>query len=311
MEKRFKKIKIIAVIFVLVLIFGGVFLILKREREKDINKADPTAQVLETLTSKKDSDNDGLLDWEEKLYGTDPKNPDTDGDGYLDGEEINSSHNPLKPAPGDELTNFAEFFLEQENLTENLAQSLIDRGLLNLDLNQGSKDTEGLVNLKDESLTDFLDTAILNLDNLLSAEIKDEELNIAKSDNKETKEQYLQTIKTILSKNFSSEGINLIEIVENPDNSQIKKIKKIVENYEKAISQIKELPVPTSLKDLHKEELSLLITSKKFFDSLSQIEEDPLKAYLAMLQFSQLYDRSIKLGEEFDNLIKNEGLTIL
>jgi len=31
-----------------------------------------------------DSDNDGLTDEEEKIYGTDPKKQDTDGDGYSD-----------------------------------------------------------------------------------------------------------------------------------------------------------------------------------------------------------------------------------
>lgn len=36
----------------------------------------------------KDSDNDGLKDWEEALYGTDPKNPDTRGHGLGDSKEI-------------------------------------------------------------------------------------------------------------------------------------------------------------------------------------------------------------------------------
>jgi len=51
-------------------------------------------------------DCDGLLDWEEILMGTDPRNPDTDGDGIWDGIEIgrNSSPDPLCagifPPPG-------------------------------------------------------------------------------------------------------------------------------------------------------------------------------------------------------------------
>jgi outer membrane protein OmpA-like peptidoglycan-associated protein len=40
------------------------------------------------LSGNPDSDNDGLLDKEEKSLGTDPKNPDTDGDGLKDGEEV-------------------------------------------------------------------------------------------------------------------------------------------------------------------------------------------------------------------------------
>jgi len=42
-----------------------------------------------------DSDQDGLPDEKEPMYGTDPGNPDTDGDGYLDGEEIKNGYNPL------------------------------------------------------------------------------------------------------------------------------------------------------------------------------------------------------------------------
>jgi len=44
-----------------------------------------------------DDDMDGLTNKEEKLLGTDPKNPDTDGDGLKDGEEVkNYKTDPLK-----------------------------------------------------------------------------------------------------------------------------------------------------------------------------------------------------------------------
>jgi len=51
-----------------------------------------------------DSDQDGLTDAEEKLYGTNPHKPDTDGDSYTDGAEVRAGYDPLKPAPGDKLT---------------------------------------------------------------------------------------------------------------------------------------------------------------------------------------------------------------
>ena len=47
-----------------------------------------------TTTATIDSDNDGLTDDEEKIYGTDPYNPDTDGDGYMDGAEVKGGYNP-------------------------------------------------------------------------------------------------------------------------------------------------------------------------------------------------------------------------
>ncbi len=51
----------------------------------------------------KDSDDDGLYDWEEILWGTDVNDPDTDGDGTLDGEEVVQNRNPLIAGPNDLL----------------------------------------------------------------------------------------------------------------------------------------------------------------------------------------------------------------
>lgn len=50
-----------------------------------------------------DSDRDGLKDWEEELWRTDPLNPDTDKDGMGDAEEIKKGRNPLIAGPNDLL----------------------------------------------------------------------------------------------------------------------------------------------------------------------------------------------------------------
>jgi len=58
-------------------------------------------EILEKLS--KDSDEDGLPDFEEIRIGTNPFNPDTDGDGFLDGIEYKTGYNPLKPGPADKI----------------------------------------------------------------------------------------------------------------------------------------------------------------------------------------------------------------
>ncbi|MDD5341349.1 MAG: thrombospondin type 3 repeat-containing protein [Patescibacteria group bacterium] len=45
-----------------------------------------------------DSDNDGLTNIEETLYGTEPNNPDTDKDGFSDGSELINLYDPTKGA---------------------------------------------------------------------------------------------------------------------------------------------------------------------------------------------------------------------
>ncbi len=57
---------------------------------------DRTIQViLNRNQNSQDSDDDGLLDVDESIYGTDPDNPDTDGDGVDDGDEVTDGTNPL------------------------------------------------------------------------------------------------------------------------------------------------------------------------------------------------------------------------
>ena len=51
--------------------------------------------------TEQDTDEDGLKDWEESLWGTDVKNPDTDGDGTSDGDEVAVKRNPTIAGPDD------------------------------------------------------------------------------------------------------------------------------------------------------------------------------------------------------------------
>lgn len=52
-------------------------------------------ESLGTNKTKADSDDDGVLDYDEvKIHGTDPLKPDTDGDGHKDREEILDGFDP-------------------------------------------------------------------------------------------------------------------------------------------------------------------------------------------------------------------------
>ena len=67
-----------------------------------------------SFDSAKDSDNDGLSDWQEIVCDTDPYDPDTDNDGMPDGWEVDHGLNPLvDDAIGDpdddDLTNLQEY----------------------------------------------------------------------------------------------------------------------------------------------------------------------------------------------------------
>lgn len=48
-----------------------------------------------------DNDKDGIPNWQEVIWNTDPENPDTDGDGTSDGDEVTAGRNPRVAGPND------------------------------------------------------------------------------------------------------------------------------------------------------------------------------------------------------------------
>ncbi len=63
----------------------------------------PTATTTENDPLDRDTDGDGLHDWEERMYGVDPEIADTDQDGTSDGQEVAEGRDPAKKGPDDKL----------------------------------------------------------------------------------------------------------------------------------------------------------------------------------------------------------------
>ncbi len=73
------------------LILSGVLIynvlsLFKKETLPEKTLPNQNTPLENTFDISLDSDSDGLKDWEEALWGTDPHNPDTDGDGVSDGD---------------------------------------------------------------------------------------------------------------------------------------------------------------------------------------------------------------------------------
>ena len=124
---------LIAVVLVVVLVIVGDVILGKFGGKilPDYVDADIVIHRKTTDNSSSDSDGDGLLDWEESLWGTDPLKYDTDGDGTSDKDEINQNRDPLVPGPNDEnidlqdklLSKIQERNLDEDGLTNKVANS--------------------------------------------------------------------------------------------------------------------------------------------------------------------------------------------
>jgi len=84
------------------LVVGVATIVKTKAGNSSINKSS-TALAVEKIVKKSledDTDGDGLKNWEEALYKTDPENPDTDGDGMSDGAEISANRSPIVSGTG-------------------------------------------------------------------------------------------------------------------------------------------------------------------------------------------------------------------
>jgi hypothetical protein len=75
----------IAIVFAVIVIAGAWWA--SAPSAADIANAESAQELLKAYSTK-DTDGDGLPDWEESLYGTDPAKADTDGDGVGDADAV-------------------------------------------------------------------------------------------------------------------------------------------------------------------------------------------------------------------------------
>ncbi len=104
------------VLFALVVLLGGgavAYVMLTQSKPQTVVTPVVTTSTLPTTTpvktpvvetptapvQSKDSDSDGLTDIEERMYGTDYRNPDSDGDTFLDGNEVFHRYDPNGLSP--------------------------------------------------------------------------------------------------------------------------------------------------------------------------------------------------------------------
>lgn len=278
-----------------VLVLGvGVFLVLfitsplpKDQKNTSQNKIAEDLKQRLAEEANKDSDNDGLKDWEEALYGTNLQSPDTDGDGTPDGEEIRTGRDPLKKSPNDkviiplkspETTSF-----DSSNSTHAFTQSILsDQTFQNILNQQGggkiSADTieQYLKNLPTKQLLNAPDT------------INTSSLNISNDTSADAVKNYFESFADIFIQNGEAftQGDDLTiayTALSTNNEAEFKKLDSMVTAFEHIIQEANKLPIPKNILWFHQKEIELLVKTKKEISILRNINEDPIGA-LAVLQ---------------------------
>lgn len=273
---------------------AGVFLVLfitspLPKDQKDVSQNQITEDLKQRLTEEanKDSDNDGLKDWEETLYGTNPQTPDTDGDGTPDGEEIRIGRDPLKKGPSDKLviplkspetTSF-----DSSNSTHAFTQSILSDPTFQSILNQQGGEKIS-VDTIEQYLKNLPTKQLLNTSNTIDQSL----LNISNDVSADAVKNYFESFADIFIKNGEAftlgDDLTIAYTALSTNNeAEFRKLDSMITAFEKITQEANKLSIPKNILWFHQKEIDLLIQTKKEILILRNINTDPIGA-LAVLQ---------------------------
>jgi hypothetical protein len=337
MKIKFKKPSSIAglitatVLAVLLILFIGAYS--KRGAFSKINFFEGKETIIESQN--KDTDNDGIRDWEEELLKTDPTNPDTDGDGFLDGEEMNSRHNPLIKAPGDtqvfypmpmgEKYNITNKLLSDENMnilvTSYLSQKeeyLGEHSQMTQENFTSLVNESTVQNMWERALGEMLlvvgDKAVEEIEKMpeiFNININDNEIKISDDNSDIAINDYLDKVSAILnSDNFllQEQAAEAMDIALN-ENDFSKLDTLIIENDAK-IREAKDIVIPSSWAEIHKEGLEMVIIIRNIYFSFRDVLNDPFKAFVALKKLENLDEYWENLMNDAIDLADSQGVII-
>lgn len=288
--------KFVLLILAGLLITGTGFLIFAPTKKSENIKQETSLNqpvIVEEIA--KDSDADGLQDWEEALWKTDPNNPDTDGDGVFDGQEIKENRNPLLAGDGktDKIENLnpekspAEQAIQlPTTLTEALGQEFFSEYLR---LKQASNGE--LSEIEKAELVNSLISGLNNFEKKTN-DYLESDIKIAPTDDEKTIKEYGNNLALIIKKYFDplpeiemAIFAKALSAAEENKKTELNKLGPITNAYRNAAKEMVSLPTPASFAESHLKLANYFNNIANEINELQKFFKDPMQAMLAFKQY--------------------------
>ncbi len=244
-----------------------------------------------------DSDDDGLKDWEEKLWKTELKNPDTDGDGTLDGEETAQNRDPRIKGPDDTLK--ADALVDQENgltATQKLARKsyteLLDAK--NSGKKLSSEETETIIKEVVNTEQGELNAKVYSLSDILT--MPDESITSLKAFGNKLGEIHQNDSPP----NIQHEIILLADAVDTKNPEIPSQLATMAAAYQKIVADSLKLKVPQSAAQAHLKLINALSRVGSVIETFTKIYDDPVVTIVGIGQYKLAIDQ---LTTAFDGLV--------
>jgi hypothetical protein len=299
----------VAILILFIGIFVGGFLFIKNKAgsaniSDQVNYLFGKENSVATQDKNADSDNDGLPDWQEKVYRTDPRKPDTDGDGYMDGEEAASGYDPTKKAPNDALTgtdtNIARPLPKNltKALSQRLGQAIVSGKIPSFDKTTGKPLTTAQLE-NDEGLKQAINDAFdQEITEFSLPDIPDSELNISDKVGKDETMAYLAQLDQSLNKIPPAPDSEMQLFYEAMKSRDFSKVQEISNLYQDTYDKLKQMTVPANFVSIHKGFMGVIWVTNNIYKAVINIDQDPLKTTIAFMNYRKIIEATKSFGLE-------------
>lgn len=233
----------------------------------------------------KDSDEDGLKDWEEALWETDANNPDTDGDGTEDGEEIKLGRNPKIKGPNDELSD-EEKRAVSETGTDTSATGAFGRGFFASFMTlkeSGDLTPENIQKLSDSIVENF---TAGDGNNFTASDLK-----ISSDNSPAALKKYGNEIGAIfeeyLKLKLPDELMIAARAVSSGDRKELLALDKIISANKNLIEKHLTTSVPSKISPVHLKLINHYQTITGAIENMKKMIDDPLTGTIAISRYKK------------------------
>lgn len=257
--------------------------------------AEDTEELLRDYAAR-DTDADGLPDWQESLYGTDPSKTDSDGDGITDGEAARqgllvTQRLVTDTAAGAGTQTAPEGSATPGSLTDEFSKAFFEAYLLAW--NGTPLSEEAQQSLLNSLLVDFSKRA----QELLVSSYTDRDIRISSD---VTATAYANRLERLINENEVPKGegdpIALASsFIDNEDDSVQPKIARLARFYRNVADGLIAMEAPASLRAEHLALARAFDTSARSITAIDNYKKDPL-AVLGALALLQPSAKELVLG---------------
>lgn len=289
-SKQFSKFLAVALLLGLV-----IFLVLKlvniktSTRQKIQNIA--TRDVIEEL----DSDNDGLKDWEEALWGMDFEKADTDDDGILDGQEVEIIRTELKESDG-----YVEVDEVPDTETEKIARQLLTVAL-NVNKTSGENLSQDQVNSLAEGFIQSVKPNMISLYSLSDLQISTTKTAQSYYDEMSKELAFLNTIPT--------NELSIFELaISTKKEEKLKELESIIKIYTSVPEKILDNQIPSEVAEDHLAYINALTQKAIALASMIQYFEDPIIAFRGVQEYGIADDNIVSSSQKITDYFKKNNI---